>query len=197
MTARDLEEMVDIVVPLQFLPDITGRNVGVAGGSGGSSVLAADLCEEAGLSVIRLPDEIRDELRRQNKAIWDWIGNPADSSISMDDDSSANAVISLMAEHPSFHMLILFVSGPWSLEDGKFAVDEHLKRYGLDALHGKPVVIVFGDRARGTGDDAVAHQQINEELLRRLTAESLPIYPNVRRAAVALGKMVDYYERRR
>lgn len=196
MTACDLEEMVDIVVSLQFLPDITGRNVGVAGGSGGSSVLAADLCEEAGLSVIRLPDEIRDELRRQNNAIWDWIGNPADSSISMDDDSSANAVISLMAGHPSFHMLILFVGGPWSLGDGKFSVDEHLKRYGLDALNGKPVVIVFGDRARGTGDDAVAHQQINEELLRRLIADSFPIYPNVRRAAVALGKVVDYYEKR-
>ncbi len=196
MTARDFEEMVDILVPLYFLPEITGRNIGVAGGSGGSSVLAADLCEEAGLNVIPLPDEIREELRRQDNAIWDWVGNPVDSSISMGDDASANAVIRLMAGHPSFHLMIVFVSGPWHHGDGEFSVDEHLKRYGLGDLHGKPVAVVFGDRTRGNGDEAVAYQEINERLRQRLIEDSFPVYPNVRRASAALGKMVDYYEKR-
>ena len=197
VTAGDFEEMVDIVVAFYFLPEVAGRNVGVAGGSGGSSVLAADLCEEAGLNVIPLPDEIRDELRRQDNAIWDWIGNPADSSISMGDDSSANAVIGLMAGHPSFHSLIVFVSGPWRRGNGQFSVDEHLKRYGLYDLKGKPVVLVFGDRPRGSGDEAAAYEKINDELRQRLIEDSFPTYPNVRRASAALAKVVDYYYKRR
>jgi len=52
-----------------------------AGGGGRLSVMAADLCEEAGLNVIPLPDEIRQELKKAGNPIWDWVTNPVDFSI--------------------------------------------------------------------------------------------------------------------
>ena len=64
VTAADTEELVDICIEFNFPPRIAGRNVGVAGGGGGSSVLAADLCEEAGLNVIPLPQDIREGLKK-------------------------------------------------------------------------------------------------------------------------------------
>jgi acyl-CoA synthetase (NDP forming) len=53
---------------------------GVAGG-GGRSVQSADVCEEAGLRVVRLPDSIRRALREKAPHLWGWVGNPVDQSI--------------------------------------------------------------------------------------------------------------------
>ncbi|MDD5289542.1 MAG: CoA-binding protein, partial [Dehalococcoidales bacterium] len=46
--AADIEEVLDIASAFYFLPPAYGTRVGIAGGSGGGSVMAADLCEEAG-----------------------------------------------------------------------------------------------------------------------------------------------------
>jgi len=75
-SAEDFDEMADLALSFYFLSPILGPRVGVAGGGGGASVLAADQCEEAGLDVIPLPLEIREELRSMGAPIWDWIGNP-------------------------------------------------------------------------------------------------------------------------
>ncbi|HSW39206.1 MAG TPA: hypothetical protein VLL97_06915, partial [Acidobacteriota bacterium] len=64
-----------------YLPPIRGKRVGVSGGAGGTSVLAADQCEAAGLDVIPIPDDFRSELKAKGVSIWDWIGNPVDYSI--------------------------------------------------------------------------------------------------------------------
>jgi len=94
---NSIEELVDMVVSFYFLPPITGKCVGVLAGAGGATVLAADQCEEAGLDVIQLPQEIREELKNKGIRIWDWIGNPADFSIGMGDDFSPQEFLRMMA----------------------------------------------------------------------------------------------------
>ena len=63
VSADNMEQLLDIAATFTHLPPLKGFNVGVAGGGGGSSVLAADQCEAAGLNVIPLPAEIREELK--------------------------------------------------------------------------------------------------------------------------------------
>lgn len=197
ITARDLEEMVDIAVALNFLPPLRRGNVGVVGGSGGSSVLAADLCEEAGLDVIPLPDTIRGALKEKGNAIWDWIGNPADFSISMGEDASASDVTVLMAEHPDFDVIVSFVSGPWRRGPEPFSLDKHMERYRLDDLEGKAVALVFQERPRYPGGEADAeYERIVEDMRSRFISGGYPIFPNVRRAANAVSKMLAYYRNR-
>jgi len=198
VTAGDTEELVDIALAFNFLPEIRRRNVGVVGGGGGSSVMAADLCEEAGLNVIPLPDVIRQELKRKGNAIWDWIGNPADFSISMGDESSAEDVTKLIAAHPDFDFLITFVSGPWRLGPEPFSLEQHLKRYSLQDMGEKPVVIVFQNRPRySTDDDEIAeYDKIVAEMEARFIQDGYPMYPNIKRAASAASKMIGYYEKR-
>jgi acyl-CoA synthetase (NDP forming) len=194
----DIEELVDVALAFNFLPEIRRRNVGVVGGSGGSSVMAADLCEEAGLNVVPLPDAIRQELKRQGNAIWDWIGNPADFSISMGEESSAEQVTKLMATHPDFDFLITFVSGPWRRDPESFSMERHLKRYSLDDMRSKPVVMVFQDRPRymNSEDDADEYDRIVAEMEAMFIREGYPMYPNIRRAASAVSKMIGYYEKK-
>jgi acyl-CoA synthetase (NDP forming) len=195
VTAVDLEEMVDIATAFYFLPPIRRGNVGVVGGSGGSSVLGADLCEEAGLNVIPLPDAIRQQLKEKGNAIWDWIGNPADFSISMGDDDSANDVTVLMAQHPDFDMIMTFVSGPWRRGPEPFDMEKHLARYRLDDLKGRPVIMIFQDRPRYANGDS-EYDQIVEDMRTRFIGDGYAMYPNMRRAANAVGKMIGYYQKR-
>ena len=79
--AKNFEEMVDLTASFYFLPEFVGNRVGIVGTGGGLSVLSADQCEEVGLDVVPLPLEIREEIKKRNIPLWDWIGNPVDSSI--------------------------------------------------------------------------------------------------------------------
>ena len=91
------EELLDLATSFYFLPPFTGDRVGVVGGTGGFSVLAADSCEQAGLNVIPLPQGIRDELKRQGVSVWDWLSNPVDLSIREDDRLNGGQVLEMMA----------------------------------------------------------------------------------------------------
>ena len=108
VAADSTEELIDLAASFRSLPRFAGKRVGVSGGAGGSSVLAADECERAGLDVVPLPAEIRDDLKARGISVWDWLGNPADTSISIGEDVgfSAGLVLELMAKSPHFDVLI-------------------------------------------------------------------------------------------
>ena len=198
ISARDLEELVDIACAFYYLPPIKGRRVGVAGGSGGSSVLAADQCEEAGLDVIPLPVEIREELKSKGNSIWDWIGNPADFSIAMD-NFDMGGMVQMMATHPSFDLLILFMHGPWlrgRRRGRRISIDAHLKQYRLEEVSKEPLLVVLLEGGRG-GDSDAATRKVMAEMRTKLIEANIPIYPNIGRAAGAASKVVDYYTRRK
>ncbi len=190
----DIEELIDVAAAFYFLPPLKGKRVGVTGGGGGKSVLAADVCEEAGLDVIPLPDDIRQELKKQGNPIWDWVNNPADFSIAMGDGSTVSTMNKLMAEHPDFDLMIQFVSGPWRL-DKDYTIDKHMKSMGLEYLNSKPSVLVYSERLRGTNGTDAKLAEIDTEIRRRLNEEGFALYPAIRRAANAVNKMIDYYQR--
>src|SRR4030066_177538 len=104
--------MADLAVSFHFLPQIEGQKVGITGGGGGASVLAADQCEEAGLDVIPLPMEIREGLKNRGISIWDWIGNPADISIRDDPNFCAGDMLDVMAKDKNFDFLMAIMFEP-------------------------------------------------------------------------------------
>ena len=112
VTADSLDELVDLAAAFRLLPPVRGIRVGVTGGAGGSSVLAADQCEKAGLDVVPLPPALREELKNRGVSVWDWLGNPADLSIREDDSLSAKLVLELMAKDPHFDVLIVITGMP-------------------------------------------------------------------------------------
>ncbi len=196
VSAENLEELVDIAVAFYYLSPTTGRRVGVAGGSGGTSVLAADQCEEAGLDVIPLPMEIREELKNEGNAVWDWIGNPADMSISWDDFSTGD-IAQRMAKHKDFDLLIVFMSLPYHRGGHRVSLEKHMERYRLEQMSHKPLLVVLGDRVRGMDKDEDASRRMLSEMRRRLIADGVPIYPSIGQAARAASKVIDYYQRRK
>lgn len=193
ISAEDTQEIVDIAVNLCFSPPILGRRIAVAGGSGGGSVWAADLCEEAGLDVIDLPQEIRDELKRRGSTVWDWIGNPADFSITMGDRTGATDIMEMMAAHPDFDLLLVFMSAPW----GGVSIEDHMKQYHLREVAGKPMIVIL--QSTPSGPPMKDIQQLPDIMTRMreyMMKEPWPVFPSIKRAANAAVKVIEYYERK-
>lgn len=195
ISVENIDEMIDLAVSFCFLPPIKGRRVGVIGGGGGASVLAADQCEEAGLDVIPLPTEIREELKSKGDPIWDWISNPVDGSIRANDSLPTDDILQMMAKNRSFDLLItgMNVGGPMQAGQQKMSAADHLRRLKPETSKLKPLLVVMADEAPGNVD--YDDWKLQGEVRRQLIAANIAIYPSLGRAARAAKKLIDYYQR--
>jgi len=194
VSAANFVEMIDLAVSFNFLPPIFGLRVGVAGGGGGTSVLAADQCEEAGLDVIPLPAEIREELKGKGSAIWDWIGNPADMSIRDTVDFVPGTMLEMMARNNDFDFLVAIMSDPHHERQRGMTAGSYLEQFKLKELDHKPVLAVVPDKSPGIEDFDHWSWKVMCGIRSNLIAARIPFYPSVWCAAAAARKLVAYYQ---
>jgi len=109
------DQLIDMLVAFACLTPGGGRRVGVVGGGGGRAVQSADACEDEGLAVVPLPDEMRGALRQRAPLLWDWVGNPVDQSILAGAPVSGAQMLEMMAQSPHFDLLIANVGEDWIL----------------------------------------------------------------------------------
>ncbi|MBI3931246.1 MAG: CoA-binding protein [Chloroflexi bacterium] len=198
VSAESLNELIDLAAAFYFLPPIKGLRVGVAGGAGGTTVMSADHCEEAGLDVIPLPAEIREELKAKGNPIWDWIGNPADGSIRATDDFTAGDILQMMANNQNFDLLITHINEPHHRSQGQeISAETHLKQYKLEMRTQKPLLAVIPDKPAGINDDDERIREVMSATRTKLLETSIPVYPTIERAASAARKLVEYYRRKK
>ncbi len=200
ISAQNLDELADLAVSFYFLPPIQGPRVGVIGGGGGPSVLSADDCEEAGLDVIPLPTEIREELRSQGIPIWDWIGNPTDVSILGGSGLSAIDMLQMMARNQDFNLLIANITEvPLSREEGtilrlRAEADGYIK---VRQESPKPLLVVVAERSLGVKERSHWRWKATSEVRTKLVGANIAIYPTIGRAARSARKLLDYYLKRK
>jgi acyl-CoA synthetase (NDP forming) len=192
------DELIDLAVSFRFLPPIRGKRVGVAGGAGGASVLAADECERARLEVIPLPLEFREEMKNRGISIWDWLSNPADLSIREDDNFTVGTVLEMMARNPNFDLLIAIMGHMHRRFMGAdLTIDKYLnEQYGLNSCRIKALLAVVPDASLGINEWDSWEWKMNCELRTRLIEENVPFYTSIPEAANAASKMIDYYRKR-
>ncbi|MFC1900350.1 CoA-binding protein [Chloroflexota bacterium] len=195
ISVNNIVELIDLVVSLYFLPPIRGRKVGVVAGAGGASVLAADICEEAGLDVISLPEGIREELKTNGVLVWDWINNPIDFSIIYGPRFNPNDLLKMMAVNPNFDLLITSLGGirP-GFSRGEFSIERYLQPYKLISSTMKPLIALIPDWRPGV--DELDDERLNQlsEIAENLIVANIPFYPTIDRAAKAAGKLIKYYQ---
>ena len=78
-----MEEMVDVLATLQFMPDFKGSNVLLVGPGGGASVMLTDEFEKRGFRLPAVTDKIREKLLGFTQAAGNMLRNPIDYSQSM------------------------------------------------------------------------------------------------------------------
>jgi acyl-CoA synthetase (NDP forming) len=197
--AQDLSELVDLLVAFSFLPPITGYRVGIMSAGGGLSVMSADICEEAGLTVPPMPAEIRKELKIKAPEIWDWIGNPVDisimSAVSIGFAEIIKMLPRLMAESPSFDFLIGEYSddNPFLTELWKgLAVGQVQMFIDLYNKKLKPMVAVVHSEAATSDLPSYERWQILAGQRAKYAAARIPTYSTMAEAARAIRKYIDY-----
>lgn len=191
------DDLLDMLVAFAFLrpPGPTDKlrpNVGVVGGGGGRAVQSADVCEEAGLAVPKLPDEIRMMLHEKAPQLAGWVDNPVDQSILAGSGVSGARVLEMMVESPRFDALIANVGEDWVLgrPDAIERMAHLVDRFAaIGVKSAKPLAFVLG--AADSPDET--KWRAVEGGRTRLTDARLAVYASVDRAASALSRFLAHH----
>lgn len=197
--ASSLNELIDITVAFYLLPEIKGKNVGVVGGGGGKSVLAADECEEAGLKVVELSEKIKQYVESKSPGLANWLRNPVDFSIIPGLNIQPGEMLNMMAEDPNFHLLIgnIAEDAPMGKDIWSALVAMEINEFlNIANQKLKPIVVIMSNPELGY--DMVSDWRWDTlfKQRERVINAGIPIYSNVSKAATALNKMIDYYVNR-
>jgi acyl-CoA synthetase (NDP forming) len=181
------EELLDMLVAAAFSRPATGMRVGVVGGGGGRAVQSADVCEEAGLQVPRLPSSVRAFLHEKAPQLADWVDNPVDQSILAGSGVSGARVLELMLASNEYDMFIANVGEDWVL--GRPDAGERLAHLvdrfaAIGRQASKPIAFVLGP---ADSPDEAKWRAV-EGARQRLLEARLAVFPSVDRAAAALSR---------
>jgi acyl-CoA synthetase (NDP forming) len=193
-----VEELIDMLIAFAYMRPGSGRpygRLGMVGGGGGRSVLTADLCEELGLSVPPLPQDVEQRIAEKAPDLAGWITNPVDQSILAGSGVGGTQVLEWMDESPGIDLLLASVGEAWALgrpnaEALLARIPERFVQVGTRT--GKPLAVVLGPA-----------DYADEELRRlvsgareKLVGAGLALFPSVERAVRALARLAEYWERR-
>lgn len=188
------DELIDMLVAFAFMaPSRAGEQrprVGIVGGGGGRAVQSADVCEEAGLAVPKLPVEMREALRAKAPQLADWVDNPVDQSILAGSGFSGARILEMMLEHPDFDALIGNVGEDWVLgrPDAVERMAKLVERFvEIGKKSQKPLAFVLGE---ADSTDELKWRAISSGKL-LLTDAQLAVYPTVDRAARSLARFLS------
>jgi acetyltransferase len=197
---KDIDEMTGLLSMFNGLPPVAGRRIGIIGGGGGKCVIAADLAEEAGLSVPPLSAELKSKLKELVPSLWDWIGNPIDFSIWGDEAFKAAQVRQLMSEDPGFDCLVMHLSDDNPLDDEWWTAIVRMDVDNIIDLHKqkkKPVIAVLSGARPGYDDLKDIRWKTISEQRSKLSTAKVPAFDTTAEAMRALAKYVGYWEWKR
>lgn len=188
LEARNQEQLLDLMLGAALMPRASSRRVAVVGGGGGRSVQSADACEENGLEVVPLPEDVRAQVREKAPGLADWIGNPVDQSILAGSGLSSNGLLDLMLGSGAYGCAIANVGEDWFL--GRPDAGERLRHAcrRLEAIvrdAAVPVAVVLGPTETANPD----HRTLIDSVRDGFVAAGAAVYGSVERAAFVLGSL--------
>ena len=195
---RDFQELVDQAVAFTFLPSIVGKRVVIAGGGGGEGVVSADVWEEEGFEVPELSPKVRERLKEKASEVWDWLRNPVDVSILQNVPLSAMDLLRMISNEDKFDILIANMT-----QNDPYPRDIWVETLAKDLLDGvlaikredKPVVCVIEPGEVSLSDMGSWRWSAIAEIRKNIIGEGIPVFSSPDRAAKALRRLVNYYER--
>jgi acyl-CoA synthetase (NDP forming) len=192
--ARSMNEWMDTVMALTFLPAAWGKRVFLVGGGGGNSVAQGDTCTREGLEVPRLSESTMAQLRQSVPEAGSIAGNPLDMFRTFQDAAYLAEILDLAYKDPFVDMVVVDRIIPrraFHLPDLPDSTPQVI-RFLQDRPGRKPTVLTVD--ADG-GDPELAAR--GAELRRRFCAAGFPAYPSLDRAARALSSLYRYHALRR
>jgi len=182
-----LDELIDTLKAVYFLPPVSGNRVGITGVSGGQSVAISDAFGEAGLKVPTLTDISYGELASFFTLIGGGYRNPVDTG--NQNRREIKRIIEILARDENIDNLALLVAagmgpgGPPGESFPKLLID-------IKQNTKKPVIAVLA-WSFSSGDVEQAGKVMKE-----LQEGGIPAFISLERGAFALKQALDYYNLR-
>ncbi|MBN1665297.1 MAG: CoA-binding protein [Deltaproteobacteria bacterium] len=186
VNVQNMDDLIDTVKALIYLPEVFGNRMAIAGGPGGLSVTSTDIFAEAGLHVPLLTDESYAELETFFEKVGGSYRNPIDSAGPVRRDMKR--VMGILARDANIDNIFYIVStrpgrniGPEQLH-GTLDTLDMLKKTSAKPL----ITAVFFHTPEA--------QKVSREVMFKIQDMGIPAFPSVPRSATALKKALDYYE---
>jgi acyl-CoA synthetase (NDP forming) len=178
------------------MPQRERRRLAMVGAGGGRSVLTADLCEELGLSVPPLPDDVERKVAEKAPDLAGWVTNPVDQSILAGSGLGGAQVLEWLDESPGIDLLLANVGEPWAF--GRPNAEAILTRVTerfieIAARTAKPFAVVLGP----SDYPDETRWRLVSEARQRLVDANVALFPSVERAVRTMARLVDYWANRR
>jgi acyl-CoA synthetase (NDP forming) len=190
-----VEDLIDMLIALDRMKPAAGNRLGMVGAGGGRSVLTADLCEELGLSVPPLPDDVERKVAEKAPDLAGWVTNPVDQSILAGSGLGGGQVLEWFDESPGIDLLLANMNEAWAF--GRPNADAILPRIAdrfirIGSQTGKPLAVVLGPSDYPEED----RRRLISDMRDRLVDAGLAVFPSVERAVHALATSARYWAER-
>ena len=192
ISVSSIEEMIDVLVTLLFLPLPRGRDAVLFGAGGGASVLIADEFEKRGLRVPPLPPEIIAQIREFTPIAGNILRNPVDYSQAMTNLEGVIKTFSILSKWDGADFIVSFV------RTGQFTTsrisEDHLNllmsRFSVKQGDlPKPVAMVLEPSIIPKEAEAIL------AAIRGCISSGLPVYYSFAAAANAINLVLNHAER--
>jgi len=114
LSVGTVEALMDLLIGLAYMRAGSGSRLAMVGAGGGRSVLTADLCEELGLHVPPLPDDVERKIAEKAPDLAGWVTNPVDQSILAGSGVGGTRVLEWLDESPAIDLLVANIGEPWA-----------------------------------------------------------------------------------
>ena len=178
-----MDDLIDTVKALIYLPPVTGVRVAVTGGSGGESVNIADAFAEEGLKLPALTELSYDKLKEFYSIIGGGFRNPVDTG--NQNRLQMKRIVDILAHDANIDNLVLLSSARMILRDGQ--LDDLIEMLtDVRDKTKKPVMSII--------DSSNAEElKIASEALVKFQEKGIPVLPSIERGARAMRKALVYY----
>jgi len=186
-----LDELVDVLVTLLFMPPPGGRNAALIGYGGGASVLITDEFERKGLKVPQLPPEVIRQIREFTPPAGNILRNPIDYSQTMMFADRISKTVDIVAQWEGIDFLVKFIRGGQSPQSGNPSnqpVHSSGGSFIKSGTSSKPTAIILEPSILPEESAGIFNS------LQECVSARLPVYYSFASAANAINLFLNYHE---
>jgi acetyltransferase len=205
--ARDLKDLVELLMAFNCLEGFTGGAAGILAGGGLRTVDGLDSASAHGFPVPELDHETAAKIQAMLPPVGGKGANPVDLAHPLMPPAIKNPVMELLAERPDIHFLVIFQMIFYLLNSARqirattgnpeFKIDYHKhiaeKAIEIREKTGKPLVMVLLDIA--SDPEHWDMETGRWEARYHYTQNKIPVFDNGLQAFSVLRRVAKYYER--